>query len=40
MQLSERIKRLREQSLNAVNRISAERALLITEFYKSGVADA
>ena len=32
MQLSERIKRLREQSLNAVNRISAERALLITEF--------
>lgn len=40
MQLSERIKRLREQSLNAVNRISSERALLITEFYKSGVADA
>lgn len=40
MQLSERIKRLREQSLNAENRISAERALLITEFYKSGVADA
>ncbi|MBQ9164008.1 MAG: glycyl radical protein [Bacteroidaceae bacterium] len=38
--LSERIKKLREQSLNAVNRISAERALLITEFYKSGVAAA
>lgn len=40
MQLSERIKRLREQSLNAENRISAERALLITEFYRSGVAEA
>ena len=38
--LSERIKKLRDQSLNAVNRISAERALLITEFYKSGVAAA
>ncbi len=38
--LSDRIKKLREQSLNAVNRISAERALLITEFYKSGVAAA
>ena len=38
--LSPRIKKLREQSLNAVNRISAERALLITEFYKSGVAAA
>ncbi len=38
--LSERIKKLREQSLNAVNRISAERALLITEFYKSGIAAA
>ena len=40
MVLSDRIKKLREQSLNAVNRISAERALLITEFYKSGVAAA
>jgi pyruvate formate-lyase/glycerol dehydratase family glycyl radical enzyme len=30
-----RIKKLREQSLNAVNRISDERALLLTEFYKS-----
>lgn len=38
--MTERIRRLREQSLNAENRISAERALLITEFYKSGVADA
>lgn len=33
--MTPRIKKLREQSLNAVNRISAERALLITEFYKS-----
>ena len=32
------IKRLREQSLNAINRISAERALLITEFYKKNKA--
>lgn len=36
--MTDRIRRLREQSLNAVNRITAERALLITEFYKSGVA--
>jgi len=33
--MNNRIKKLREQSLNAVNRISAERALLVTEFYKS-----
>ena len=33
--MTERIKKLRSQSLNAVNRISAERALLLTEFYKS-----
>jgi len=33
--MTERIEKLREQSLNAVNRISAERALLVTEFYKS-----
>lgn len=33
-------RKLREQSLNAENRISAERALLITEFYQSGMADA
>ncbi len=32
--MTERIKRLREQSLNAVNRISAERAQLVTEYYK------
>lgn len=30
-----RIEKLREQSLNAVNCISAERALLVTEFYQS-----
>lgn len=33
--MDERIKKLRKQSLDAVNRISAERALLLTEFYKS-----
>jgi formate C-acetyltransferase len=36
--MTERINKLREQSLNAINRISAERALLITEFYKSSAA--
>ncbi|HCC70634.1 MAG TPA: formate C-acetyltransferase/glycerol dehydratase family glycyl radical enzyme [Bacteroidales bacterium] len=35
MILTERVKKLREQSLNAVETISAERALLVTEFYKS-----
>ena len=35
--MTDRIKKLREQSLNAVNCISAERALLVTEFYKSGI---
>ncbi len=33
--MNTRIKELREKSLNAVNRISAERAQLITAFYKS-----
>jgi formate C-acetyltransferase len=33
--MNERIKRLRQQSLDAENRISAERAVLITNFYKS-----
>ena len=33
--MNDRIKKLRDHSLNAVNRISAERALLVTEFYKS-----
>ena len=36
--MNERIKKLREQSINAVNKISAERALLVTEFYKSDSA--
>ena len=38
--MTERINKLRTQSLTAVNRISAERALLITEFYKSNVCRA
>jgi len=38
MILSERVKKLRNQSLNAVEKISAERALLITQFYKSDEA--
>ena len=32
--MTERIKKLREESLNAVNRLSAERGLLVTQFYK------
>ena len=35
--MNDRIKRLREQSLNAEPRISTERAMLITEFYKSDI---
>ncbi len=38
MILTERVKRLREQSLNAVEKITAERALLITAFFKSDEA--
>ena len=38
MILSERVKKLRNQSLNAVEKISAERALLVTQFYKSDEA--
>jgi formate C-acetyltransferase len=38
MIISERVKKLRDQSLNAVEKISAERALLITQFYKSDEA--
>jgi formate C-acetyltransferase len=38
MILSERVKKLREQSLNAVETISAERALLVTRFCKSDEA--
>ena len=36
--MTERIKKLREQSINAVNKLSAERAMLVTEFYKSEAA--
>jgi hypothetical protein len=36
--MNERIKKLREETLNAVNTLSEERALLLTEFYQS--ADA
>ena len=37
--MNERIKKLREQTLNAVPTLSAERAELLTAFYKSGEAD-
>ncbi len=36
--MTPRIEKLREESLNAINRISAERALLITRFYKENIA--
>lgn len=36
--MNNRIQQLREQSLNAVNCLSAERGLLVTQFYKSGLA--
>ncbi len=36
--MNKRIKQLRDQSINAINRISPERALLMTEFYKSDEA--
>lgn len=36
--MNKRIKQLRNQSLNAVNKLSAERAILITKFYKSDIA--
>jgi len=35
MKISDRVQKLREQSLNAVETMSAERALLMTQFYKS-----
>ncbi|MDR1055271.1 MAG: glycyl radical protein [Prevotellaceae bacterium] len=35
--MTPRIEKLRTQSLNAINKISAERALLITEFYENHV---
>ena len=36
--MTERVKKLREQSLRAINTVSHERAVLITEFYKSSKA--
>ena len=38
MRMTERVKKLREQSLNAVETISVERAVLMTHFYKSDEA--
>lgn len=38
--MNDRIRKLREQSINAAPYISPERALLITEFYKSDVANS
>ncbi len=35
--MTDRIRKLREQSQNAINRISAERAFLVTEFYQTGI---
>ncbi|HNY03604.1 MAG TPA: pyruvate formate lyase family protein, partial [Bacteroidales bacterium] len=35
--MTDRISGLRKSSLDAVNRISAERALLVTQFYESGI---
>ncbi len=37
--MNKRIQKLREQSIKAVNHISAERAKLVTEFYKNGNAE-
>lgn len=38
--MNQRIEKLRNQSLEAVNRISSERGKLVTEFYKNGQASA
>ncbi len=38
--MNNRIKRLRDNSQNAIPRISAERALLLTDFYKSDIAQS
>jgi len=37
--MNERIKKLREQSLNTATTLSHERAMLVTQFYKSGEAE-
>ena len=36
--MNNRIKKLREESLEAINTLNAERAVLVTRFYKSNVA--
>ena len=38
--MSERVKRLKEQSVDAKPYISTERAELLTDFYRSGAANA
>jgi formate C-acetyltransferase len=38
-EVNERIRRLREQSMNAQPSLSIERAKLLTEFYQSGAVD-
>lgn len=35
MKLSERVKKLRQQSINSVETLTAERAILLTQFYKT-----
>lgn len=37
--MNDRIRRLREQSLNAIPHLSLERARLLTEFYRSGLSE-
>ncbi|MFC1724594.1 trans-4-hydroxy-L-proline dehydratase [candidate division KSB1 bacterium] len=37
--MNDRIRKLRDQSINAVPAISPERAVLVTEFYKSDIVD-
>ncbi|HRW63192.1 MAG TPA: pyruvate formate lyase family protein, partial [Bacteroidales bacterium] len=37
--MNSRIKKLRNESLTALNKLSAERAMLVTEFYKSDIAN-
>ena len=37
--MNERVKKLREQSLSSQPTLSLERAILLTEFYKSGIVE-
>jgi len=37
--MNSRIKKLRNESLTAINTLSSERAKLVTEFYKSDIAN-